>query len=213
MIIKKGTAKFTSILFILVFSLTACGGSSTVDASALLTEKEISNTSTLETFSLAVSLGEQLHESCVEPRKLLGSIAEKTKVAESAYSLSDGSMFLIHQYIYKANSEDEATSLIAKLRIIPSDKICFSEGRKANAVFDLQEAFDTSLKGIAWTGSYYSRSEIFGNVLEIQLDDLKVFATKGSYIYALFLSTEPASEITKRDFNAIAIKALTKFAG
>ena len=206
-------SKLVGILLFSAISLTACAGSATIDVATLLTEKEISNTSTLEPFSPATSLGEQLHESCVEPRKLLGLIAETNKVAQSEYSLSDGSLFLIHQYIYKAKSEDEAVDLVANLRTIPSDKTCFSEGRKANDVYDLQGVFDTSLTGIAWNGSYYSRSEFFGNVLEIQLDDLKVFATKGPYIYALFLSTEPASEITKADFNAIAKKALAKFAG
>jgi hypothetical protein len=205
--------KIVGILVISVISLTACGGSATIDAATLLTEKEISSTSTLEPFLPAMSLDEQLHESCAEPRKLLGLIAETNKVAQSEYSLSDGSLFLIQQYIFEAKSEDEAVNLVANLRTIPSDKTCFSEGRKANDAYDLQGSFDTSLTGIAWNGSYYSRSEFFGNVLEIQLDDLKVFATKGSYIYALFLSTEPASEITKADFNAIAKKALAKFAG
>ena len=213
MSLTRISSKLVGLLLISAIWLTACGGSATIDATTLLTEKEISRSSTLKPFALPTSLGEQLHESCVEPRKLLGLIAETDKVAESVYSLSDGSLFLIHQYIYKAKSEDEAMNFVANLRTIPSDKTCFSEGRKANDAYDLQGVFDTSLTGVAWNGSYYSRSEFFGNVLEIQLDDLNVFATKGSYIYALFLSTEPASEITKADFNAIAKKALAKFAG
>jgi hypothetical protein len=206
--------KFASAVLLagsIAFALTGCGPAM---EKRFLTMDEVSSSAPMKKGTLGEEFNTvtaTLGQDCFRARDTTRKLDAEELIGWVNYGLSDGSIFIFSEYIYKTGSGDEAKQLVEEISQMSSDT-CFSSGNKSTGpIMSIKDSIGSNLFGYSWTDSYFSSINILGKPLTFQFDGLNLVAAKDEYVLFFDISNEPASAISKAEFTEIAAKAVEKF--
>jgi len=163
--------------------------------------------------SLQFNPVDSIPTDCTDGREALLAIGNLEPIGRFSLKSNAGDVFLLNEYIYKAENSDEAKAILASVQTVPEDP-CMNEGSKStSAAADISNITEANVEGYFWTAK---------TVLEIDLpainmysktnfNDLEFVARKDEYLLFVSIGNEDASKVTKEDFYSMAEIILKKF--
>jgi hypothetical protein len=150
---------------------------------------------------------------CTDAKFALQAIGDLEPIGKFALKSDASDMFLLNEYIFKANNADEAKEILAEVASVPADPCMNKDSRTTSASADISNLTDSQIEGSFWTGQTVLELDLpaINMYSKTTFNDLKFVARKDEYLLYVSIGNEDASKVTKEDFYSIAEILLRKF--
>jgi hypothetical protein len=201
------------LLVAITTTLAGCGPAMEDRIGTLAEFKNYSNIELNTESSLEFKPVDSIPTDCSSAKDALTSLGNLEQIGKFSLKSSGGDLFLLSQYIYKAENSDKAKEILASVQTIPEDP-CMNEGSKStSSAAGISNLTDANVEGYFWTGTSFMEIDLpeINWYSKTNFHDLDFVARKDEYIVYVTIGNEEASEVSKEDFYSMAEILLKKF--